>query len=70
MFIVLCVATCVMHLLHTLKVCLMTSRDNNANAYANESPLDFVNSFYVGLVFNILKEGPPCVLYLNVYKFI
>lgn len=66
-----CVATCVMHPLDTLKVRLMTSKDDDDDdAYANESPLEFVKSLYVGLVFNLLKEGPPCALYLGVYEFV
>lgn len=35
----------------------------------SSSPLAFIADLYDGILFNLLKEGPSCALYLGVYEF-
>jgi len=68
-------STSIMHPLDTLKVRLIDGlkdedgNDMDVNKALLRNPLAFVSSLYDGLLFNLLKEAPPCALYLGVYEF-
>lgn len=69
-------STSIMHPLDTLKVRIINnSKDEDGNemdvkAALLRNPLAFAGSLYDGLLFNVLKEAPPCALYLGVYEYV